>query len=252
MPLGDQSFHRLFADTFERAERIANRQPIFTAPDRKIGLAVVDRRRRNRDVEAAHIVDEDRQFVGLVAVERHRRGEEFVRIMRLQPRRLIGEQRIGRSMALVEAIACEFIDQVEQLIRGLGVDAIMLAAALDEGIALRVHLRLDLLAHRAAQQVCAAETVAGEDLRRLHHLLLIDEDAVGFGEDAFEQRVRIGDRLAPVLARAEQGNIVHRPRPIQRDERDNVPKIGRLHRRQGAPHPFGFQLEHPDGVAALE
>src|SRR3546814_18250720 len=80
----------------------------------------------------------------------------------------------------------------------------MLATPFDEGVALRVHLRLDLLAHRAAQQVGAAEAIAGEDLRRLHHLFLIDEDAIGFGHYAFEQRMRIGDRLAPVLARAER------------------------------------------------
>ena len=62
-------------------------------------------------------------------------------------------------------------------------------AALDEGRALGVHLRLDLLAHRAPQQVRAAERVAGEDLRGLHDLFLVDEDPVGFLQDAFEQRV---------------------------------------------------------------
>src|SRR3546814_6616306 len=91
-------------------------------------------------------------------------------------------------MALVEAIAREFVDQVEQLVRRLRRDLVMLAAALDEGLALRIHFGLDLLAHRAAQEVGAAETVARQYLRRLHHLFLIDEDAVGFGKDAFEDR----------------------------------------------------------------
>src|SRR3546814_3421774 len=128
----------------------------------------------------------------------------------------------------------------------------MLATPFDEGVALRVHLRLDLLAHRAAQQVGAAEAIAGEDLRRLHHLFLIDEDAIGLGQYAFEQRMRIGDRLAFVLARAEQRTIVHRSRPIESDQRDDVAEIGWFYRRQWAPHPFGFELEHPDRVAALE
>src|SRR3546814_10169763 len=39
---------------------------------------------------------------------------------------------------------------------------------------------------------------------------------------------------------------------IERDERDDVAEIGRLHRRKRAPHPFGFELEHPDRLAALE
>jgi hypothetical protein len=98
-------------------------------------------------------------------------------------------------MALVEAIARELVDQIEQLVRRLGVDVIMFAAALHEGIALRVHLGLDLLAHRAAQQIRAAKAVAGEDLRRLHHLFLIDENAIGFGENAFEQAD--ADRRSP-------------------------------------------------------
>jgi hypothetical protein len=52
-----------------------------------------------------------------------------------------------------------------------------------ETVALRVHLRLDLLAHGAAQQVGFAERVAGQHLRDLHHLLLVDDDAVGLLQD---------------------------------------------------------------------
>ena len=118
--------------------------------------------------------------------------------------------------------------------------------------ALRVHLRLDLLAHRAAQQVGLAEAVAGEHLRRLHHLFLVDEDAVGFLEHAFEHRVRVSELGAAVLAVAEHRDVVHRARPVERDERDDVAERGRAHRRERAPHAFGFELEHADRVAALE
>ena len=51
--------------------------------------------------------------------------------------------------------------------------------ALDERLALGVHLGLDLLAHGAAQEIGAAQRVAGELLGDLHHLLLVDDDAVG-------------------------------------------------------------------------
>jgi hypothetical protein len=57
---------------------------------------------------------------------------------------------------------------------------------------------------------------------------------------------------APVLAVPEQRDIVHRPGTVERHQRDDVAEIGRPHRRQRAPHPFGFQLEHADRVAALE
>ena len=51
--------------------------------------------------------------------------------------------------------------------------------AVDEDGALLGHLLGLLLAHRAAQQVRAAERVAGQHLRDLHHLFLVQDHAVG-------------------------------------------------------------------------
>src|SRR3546814_17061703 len=96
---------------------LADRESLIAAPDREISLAVVDRRRRDCNIEPAHVVDEDRELVGLMAVERHRCGEELVRIMRLQPSRLIRQQGIGGRVALVEAIARELVDHVEKTVR---------------------------------------------------------------------------------------------------------------------------------------
>ena len=45
------------------------------------------------------------------------------------------------------------------------------------------HLLGLLLAHRAAQQVGAAERVAGEHLRDLHDLFLVQDHAVGRAQD---------------------------------------------------------------------
>ena len=99
--------------------------------------------------------------------------------MRLQPGGLVGDQRVSGGVALVEAVAGELVDQIEQLVRLVCGNPVHPRTALDEARALGVHLGLDLLAHRAAQQVGLAEAGAGEHLGRLHHLLLIDEDAVG-------------------------------------------------------------------------
>jgi hypothetical protein len=128
----------------------------------------------------------------------------------------------------------------------------MFAGTFDERCALRVHLRLDLLAHRAAQQIGATERIAGHDLRRLHHLFLIDDDAVGFLQDRLEQGMRIFRIFIAVLAAPEGRDIVHRARPIERDERDDVLEYGRAHRRKRAAHALGFHLEHADRVTALE
>ena len=77
------------------------------------------------------------------------------------------------------------------------------------------HLLGLFLAHRAAQEICGAKRVAADDLRHLHHLLLVDHDAVGLLQDRFDTRIRILEALA-FLARHEVGNQVHRTRPVER------------------------------------
>ena len=64
--------------------------------------------------------------------------------------------------------------------------------------------------------------------------------------------MRIFNILLPIFATAKHWNIVHWTRAVQRHKRDNVPKVGRLHRRERAPHAFGFQLEYAHGVATLQ
>jgi len=71
--------------------------------------------------------------------------------------------------------------------------------ALDEMRALLLHLPADFLTHCAAQQVRLAEREAGEDLRGLHHLLLIDDDAEGLLQDRLELGMDIVGLSMPCL-----------------------------------------------------
>ena len=256
--LGNQLLHRLLAHALEAAQRIAHSkaQTRIIALERhrldgEVGLALVEVGRQAGHAHAPHIVDEDGQLFGQMDIEGHRPGIEFRRIMGLEPGGLIGEQRVGGGVRLVEAIAGKLVDQVEQLVR-LGRLDVALGTALDEAQALGVHFRLDLLAHGAAQKVGVAKRVAGQDLRGLHHLFLIDEDAIGFFEDRLQQDVRIFNLFLAVLAAPEHRDIVHRAGTIERHQRDDVAEIGRAHRGQRLAHAFGFQLEHADRVAALE
>ena len=122
----------------------------------------------------------------------------------------------------------------------------------DEALALRVHLRPDLLAHRAAQQVGLAERIAGEHLRDLHHLFLVDDDAEGLAQDRLELRMDVVRLLAAVLARAIGRDVGHRARPIERDQRDDVLEAVGPHVDQRAPHALAFHLEHADRFAARQ
>ena len=70
-------------------------------------------------------------------------------------------------------------------------DAIYFLRALDENRALTRHFVFILFAHRAPQQIRAAERVARQNLRDQHHLLLVDHHAEGGFEHRLEFRVEI-------------------------------------------------------------
>ena len=113
-------------------------------------------------------------------------------------------------MGLVEAIAGELRHLVENVVGKPGVNTAS-GGAVDKQLALRLHLGGDLLAHRPAQQIGAAEAVARQHLGDLHHLLLVDHDPVGLPQDPLDRRVRIVGDLLAVLDRDIARNVLHRP-----------------------------------------
>ena len=123
-------------------------------------------------------------------------------------------------MGLVEAVIGELRHQLEHL-DGLRLRDAPRRGPRHERLALAVHLGADLLAHRPAQQVCTAKAVAAHGLGDLHHLLLVDHDAIGLGQD----RLQFGMRRLPclaVFAAAVVGNISHRAGAEEGDGSDQV------------------------------
>ena len=185
-------------------------------------VALVHVRLEHVHAHGARLVEQHGQLVRAVQVVRHHGAEELHRVVRLQIRRLIRHDGVGRRVRFVEAVTGKFFQQVEHLVRlGLG-DVIPFLAAFDEGRALALHLLDLLLAHGATQQIRRAQRVAGEQLRGLHDLLLVDEHAVRFLGDRFEQGMRVLDLHAPMPALDEVGNQVHRAGAIERHERGDV------------------------------
>ena len=121
-----------------------------------------------------------------------------------------------------------------------------------EALALRIHLRLDLLAHRATQHVGLAQRIARQDLRDLHHLLLIDDDPEGLLQHHLELGVNVVGRLLAELHRAIFRDIGHRAGAVERDEGDDVLEAVGAHLDQRLAHAGRFKLEHADSLAAPE
>ena len=107
-------------------------------------------------------------------------------------------------------------------------------------------------AHGAAQQVGFAKAIAGQHLRELHHLLLVDDDAVGLLQDRLGKRVKVVRRLQAVLAVDKGLDVVHRARPVERVQSDDVAEAVRLEFPQRLAHARTFKLEHAPRVASCE
>ena len=243
----DNGLDRVHADTLDGRKRIED-APILHC---KLAAGVVYRGRDDLDAEPLRVLTELCQLVGIAHVQRHRSREELGRVIRLHIGGLVRDQRIGGRMALVEAVIGELGEQIEDL-RRLGLRHPPLDRAIDEALALLVHLGADLLAHGAAQEIGFAQRVARQRLGDLHHLFLVDDDAVGFLEAALQGGMRVDRLFLPVLNGAIDRDVRHRARPVQRNERDDVFQPVRLHVDQRPAHARAFHLEHADRLATGE
>ena len=157
--------------------------------------------------------------------------------MHLQPRGLVGDQRVGCRVRLVEAVLGEFFHQVEDLGGDARIHAAFARTDLELGAFLG-HLDRILLAHRAAQQVGPAQRIAGQDLGDLHHLFLVHDHAVSRRQRRFQRGMRVADRGVAVLA--VHPFAVHpaaqRAGPEQRGQGDDVLEGIRLGALQQLAH----------------
>ncbi|MNT45730.1 hypothetical protein D3C72_1823270 [compost metagenome] len=81
-------------------------------------------------------------------------------------------------MGFVETVTGELLYQVEDVTRQVRVDVVA-GTAFNEAAPLFGHLLGLFLTHGPAQHVRATEGVAGHHLSNLHHLFLVQDDAVG-------------------------------------------------------------------------
>ena len=220
------------ADPLDGAEAEADRLVV----DGEGALRGVDVRRQHLDPHGAHLGDVLDHLVGVLHVLGQKRRHELHRIVGLEVGGVVGDQGVGGRVGLVEAVGGEHLHQVEDPAGLLDVELVLFRPG-DELLPLLGHLLGLLLPHRPAQQVGAAEAVAGQDLGDEHDLLLVDDDPVGVLEDRLELREVVGDRLLAVLALDE---VVDHPRaqgagPVEGADGDDVLEAVGLELDQAAP-----------------
>ena len=151
-------------------------------------------------------------------------------------------------MRLVKAVSRKSLHQVEDFV-GFGLDNAVFSRTVGKYLAMLRHLFGLFLAHGAAQQIGATQRIAAQNLGRLHDLLLVDHDAVGFAQHRLDQWVGIGHLFAPMLARHKTGDQVHGAGPVQSVQGDQVFQPGGACVAQHALHAPAFKLEHSLGFA---
>ena len=123
---------------------------------------------------------------------------------------LIRDQRIGRRVGFVEAVTGELVDYVKDIVSEFLWHALR-HSPLDEYLSLHVHLGLDFLTHRPAQQIRVAKRVAGQDLSNLHHLFLIDWNTKSFLKHRLKGWMQIVGFFFAVLTSNVARNVYYMP-----------------------------------------
>jgi hypothetical protein len=214
---GDDRLDRALADVLDGQQAEAD----GVALDREVEPAGVDVGRQDLDAQAPALGDGRGDLLGVVAEGGQHAGHVLDGVVRLEVGRLVGDQPVAGGVGLVEAVALERLEGLED-----GVDDLRRHAPLgrlaDELVLLRAQHRRLLLADGVAQRVRLRAGEAAEGHGRGHDVLLVDEDAVGLGQVRLEQRVQVGHRFLAVLAPDVGRDVVHRAGPEQGDHRRQV------------------------------
>ena len=166
--------HRLHAHVFQRTKRVVQR----AVTHGKHRVRSIHARRHVRQAQLVfHLFEIDSKLVREVNIAVHHTGHEFHRVVRLEPRCLVADHGIGGGVGFVEAVIGELVEQVPHL-DGFRLIHTVFFRSRDEFRLFGIHRGLDFLTHGAAKEVSTAERIPGHDLSDLHHLLLVDDDAL--------------------------------------------------------------------------
>ena len=165
--------------------------------------------------------------------------------------RLIGDQRVGRGVRLIEAVSGELRHQIEDL-ADCGFGMAESRSTAHEAVALLGHRRGIFFAHGAAQQIGLAQGVAGEDVGDPHHLLLIDDDAERVFENSLELRQQELHFAASPLALDEVVDHIHRSGTVERIQRGQILDRVGLVAAQNVAHAGRFKLKDAGGERGVK
>ena len=167
------------------------------------------------DAHAAALFHEKGDLFDAALVVGEHAGHVFGRVVGLEPRGLVGDEGVARAVRFVEGVLGEGLPVRPHFFAHFLVEPLRGGAF--EELALHLVQRGPVLfAHGLAQDVGIALGEAGELLGEQHHLFLVDGDAVRFLQVFLHLGQVVADRLQPVFALDEVGDVFQRARPVER------------------------------------
>ena len=234
------------ANAFDRCQAVADRSAGYG----KAGFALIDIRRQERDLHAPAGQDITGHLGGKINDGSHQGRHKFRRIIIFEPGCLVSDHRVTGRVGLVEGVFGEIhhhiVDMGGCILRdasGNTAGDIFFRIAVYKVAALLFHDRLLLFTHGPADQVAPSQSIAAQVPDNGHDLLLIDNTAIGRGQDRFQLGAVISNMVRVVLAFNIFGDKVHGTRPVQGDSRDDVLQAAGLQFLHKGLHARAFQLE---------
>ena len=184
---------------------------------------------------------------------REQTGEKLSRVVRLQPRALVGRQRERGTVRFAEAERTEtfehFPDAIDIAVGELALTRGRVNVCLRTRSKSRLNRRGRFL-HRATQFVCLGERDAHGFVQDAQHVLVIDDHPVAVLQKVAKARVQVVGLGEPVFRIQKRGDHVslHRTRPEERDISDEVVVFIRLHLADEFALSRAFDLEHAERV----
>ena len=179
--------------------------------------------------------------------------------MALEIGRVVGHLGVADGVGFVESIVGKIQNVLEDGLGsgfrdtvGDGTGDAALRIAVDKGLLLGHNDLLLFLGDGAAHIVRLTQTVAAQLAEDLNDLLLIDDAAVGDGQDRLKLGAEIGDFLRMELVVDEARDGIHGARSVEGDDSRQILDGLGLHVDADAGDTRRFQLEHAGSLALRE
>ena len=218
-------------------------KPDVSIVHRKVGVREVDVRRHEADAVLTAFANVLGHLLLIIQHRGEQRRHILPHMVALEPCGLIADDGIAHRMGFVERVVCKIVDLVVDILTGLGGDAIgdtagypPLRISMDKGVALLLDLGLLFLGDGPPYHIRLSKGVAPQLSEYLDDLLLIDDTAIGDGQDRNQGGMLIPDQLGIMLAGDESGNGIHGARAVEGDDSGNIFDILRLEPHAYARH----------------